>query len=225
MLILALETSARSGSVALLDDERTIRALTLPEKSRTAQTLAPAVADVLQFCDRRPEDVGLVAVTHGPGSFTGIRVGVTMAKIFAYAVKAAVLGLNTLDVIAAQTDERADDDLWAVMDAQRRQLFAARFVPAAAGGWQSSQPTQIIDNSDWLEDLAAGSAVTGPGLRLLVDQLPRGVALVPEKHWLPQAATVGRLACERFAANDDDVWSLSPRYFRKSAAEEKLDSQ
>ena len=103
MIVLALETSALAGSVALFHGDRLLVQRELDSTRRSAQTLAPALAELLAAAGLTPRDVRLVATTVGPGSFTGLRVGVTTAKTFAYAVGAEVLGLNTLEVIAAQT--------------------------------------------------------------------------------------------------------------------------
>src|SRR5690606_26963117 len=130
MKILALETSGMSGEVALLDDGQLLVTETLSPQQRTAQSLAPGIASSLAKANWRAQDIGLVAVTIGPGSFTGLRVGATTAKTFAYAAGCEVLGVDTLEVIAQQAPV-SSDTLWAVLDAQRSQLFAARFERAA----------------------------------------------------------------------------------------------
>jgi tRNA threonylcarbamoyladenosine biosynthesis protein TsaB len=103
MRILALETSDQTGSVAALDGDNLLEELILEQSQRSAQSLAPAMQNLLRRVGWQPSDVQLVAVSVGPGSFTGLRVGVTAAKVFAYAVGAEVLGINTLEVIVAGT--------------------------------------------------------------------------------------------------------------------------
>jgi hypothetical protein len=101
MRVLAIETSESVGSVAALAAGSLLGELRLPPKQGSAQSLAPVLITLLDTVHWRPDDVELVAVTIGPGSFTGLRVGVTAAKTFAYAVKAQVLGIDTLETIAA----------------------------------------------------------------------------------------------------------------------------
>ncbi|MGN1273415.1 MAG: tRNA (adenosine(37)-N6)-threonylcarbamoyltransferase complex dimerization subunit type 1 TsaB, partial [Thermoguttaceae bacterium] len=96
MKILAFETIEMSASAALLDDENVLASTTLPPQQRSAQYLAPAVRDLLAQTGWKPTDVQLIVVSQGPGSFTGLRVGITFAKIFAWAVGADVIALNTL---------------------------------------------------------------------------------------------------------------------------------
>src|SRR5262245_56901299 len=102
--ILAIETSGRHGSVATLGGEpagaRLIGQTVLTGEERTAQVLAPAIQQLLIATEWSPKSIDPVAVTVGPGSFTGLRIGVTTAKAIAYAVGADVLGVNTLEPLA-----------------------------------------------------------------------------------------------------------------------------
>jgi tRNA threonylcarbamoyladenosine biosynthesis protein TsaB len=227
MRILAIETSGQAGSVALLegttDAAQLVHQVAVPASARTAQALAPLANDLLAGAQWPPDSIELLAVAVGPGLFTGLRIGVTMAKTFAYAVGAKIIGVNTLAVVADQSRNVAGP-LWAVMDAQRQELFAVKFV---AGG--ESQPkakmaeTQLLSQSDWIAALEPGDSVIGPGLRRLSTPLPPGVAIVDEALWQPMAATVGEIAWRDFqSGRRDDLWKLMPLYFRPSAAEEKL---
>ena len=127
MRILALETTEAVGTVAAMCDGKLLTELTLEPTLRSAQSLAPAMKALLERVGWHATDVDLVAVTVGPGSFTGLRVGVTAAKTFAYAAQADVLGLDTLEVIAAGVPEDIDLISTAV-DAQRGDVVAALFT-------------------------------------------------------------------------------------------------
>jgi tRNA threonylcarbamoyladenosine biosynthesis protein TsaB len=225
MRILAIETSGRHGSLAALtgdaEDGHLLRQFELGGEERTAQSLAPALRDLLAEVSWPPASVEMVAVTVGPGSFTGLRIGVTTAKAMAYAVGAEIIGVNTLDVVASQVTQPSSP-LWAIMDAQRQELFAARFESNGAGGISISKETLIIPQDQWLAGLQAGERVTGPALRRLVPRLPAGVIAMPEELWQPTAGAVGKLAWQLYrAGHRDDVWQLVPAYYRPSAAEEK----
>lgn len=220
MRILALETSGLGGQIALLEQDRVIREASLPSGLRTAQTLVPVISRELALIHWKPTQLELIAVTCGPGSFTGLRIGVTTAKVLAYATRADVLGLNTLEVIAAQASDSAS--ITAVLDAQRQQLFSASFARPSSSTLARQRPTQVVDLDSWLAELAPGDLVTGPGLALVNDRLPSHVRVAPSAQWEPCAATVGQLAWQAWNAGErHDLWSLSPQYFRPSAAEEK----
>ena len=146
MRILAIESSGRDVSVAALDGGETgaqlLREVVIPGSQRTAQALAPSIAELFAQLGWEPKSVQLVAVAIGPGSFTGLRIGVTTAKTLAYAVGAEVIGVNTLDVIAHQAPSMTSP-LWSIMDAQRKELFAAKFGVTPHGRWETLVETSV----------------------------------------------------------------------------------
>jgi tRNA threonylcarbamoyladenosine biosynthesis protein TsaB len=226
MRIAAIETSGRYGSVAVLAGEgnvaQVLHETRLGETQRTAQSLAPALRDLLSRANWSPGSVGLVAVAIGPGSFTGLRIGITTAKAFAYAVGAEIVGVNTLAVLAAQTPQ-SPSLLWTIMDAQRQELFAAKFDNRDVRGRVMTKAAHIIPHDQWLAGLEPGEWVTGPALRQLAPRLPSEVVPAPKEGWEPTAAGVGQLSWQLYRTGQrDDVWKLSPEYYRPSAAEEKL---
>ena len=221
MRILALETTEMVGSVAALCDGNLLAELELDRQQRTAQSLAPGLRTLLEKVGWRPDHVELVAVTIGPGSFTGLRIGVTTAKTFAYAVGAEVLGVDTLATIAAGAPEQIQA-LCAVVDAQRGEVVAGSFRRGQDGWLATDGEARLVAADAWLDGLAAGTIVSGPVLRKLADRLPENVRLLEEQYWAPKAAAVARLAEKHHAAGRrDDLWTLVPRYSRRSAAEEK----
>jgi tRNA threonylcarbamoyladenosine biosynthesis protein TsaB len=222
MHILALETSGKSGSVAVADGPRLVGQLTLNPDQRSAQSLAAGIRELLSSIGWRSSDIELVAVTKGPGSFTGLRVGVVTAKTLAYAIGARVIGLNTLEVIAAQARVEAPR-LSVAIDAQRGQVFAATFDSDAQSDWPINGGSRLLDDDEWLGELKPGMATSGPALARLSGRVPSGVSLVDEQDRAPRAEAVAALAWMRHLQGAyDDVWKLAPLYLRKSAAEEKL---
>jgi len=254
MNILALETSAKVGQIAVLRDGELIESVTLDAERRTTQSLTPGMIALLQQVGWKPQDVDLIAVVEGPGSFTGLRIGVAVAKTFAYAAKCEVLGVNTLEVIAAQVPPNLSeqvDQVSVVLDAQRQQFFCQTFAKAtktsvetsaenktsnattpglATFGWKAITPVNIVDDKAWLANLAPNTAVTGPGLRKqkkqLLDSLPEAIQIIEESNWSPTAAKLGQLAqAQHQAGRRNNPWKLTPHYYRKSAAEEKLEKK
>ena len=224
--ILAIETSGRYGSAALLwgDDyaAQVVGQIVLPEDQRTAQSLAPALKQLLTDVGWTPKSVELIAVTTGPGSFTGLRIGVTTAKAFAYAIGAEIIGVNTLAALAAQTPP-STAPLWTILDAQRQELFAAKFMVGEKLDIRPERETAIVPQDRWLAGLQPGDRVIGTALKRLAVRLPHGVNKLPEELWQPMAAAVGQVAWKSYQAGQrDDIWQLNPNYYRPSAAEEKL---
>jgi tRNA threonylcarbamoyladenosine biosynthesis protein TsaB len=223
--IMALETSDRHGSVAALwghpDGVKLVGQISITAAQRTAEALAPTLKELLENAGWTPSSVNLVAVTVGPGSFTGLRIGVTTAKVFAYAVGAEVIAVNTLDVLAAQTPA-SNKPLWTIMDAQRQELFAAKYAIGHAGKYDMDRKTFVIAQDAWLEKLCGDVQVTGPALKRMANRLPGDVVTTPPENWQPMAEAVGQVAWHAYHVGQrDDLWQLAPNYYRASAAEEK----
>lgn len=222
MNLLALETSGLHGSIAALVDDSLLAEMELPHDCRSAQSLAPALQQLLKKVNWTPRQLDLVAVVTGPGSFTGLRVGVTTAKTLAYATNTNIIGLNTLTVIARQTPVAAiRGDLHVVMDAQRKQFFTSVYR-LTDGVLRNVQPTMIVDRNTWIAQRDDLCTVTGPGLSRC-HQPSIAAQIISPAHWLPRAETVGRLGKETYQSGGaDDLWTVTPNYYRPSAAEEKI---
>ncbi len=227
--ILALETTERLGTIAAANGDKLLTQLELHSKQRAAQSLAPGLKTLLGQAGWKPADVDLVAVTSGPGSFTGLRIGITTAKTFAYAVGAEVIAVDTLEAIAAgaplSIDSLPVESLSVAVDAQRGDVVAQSFRRTDDGPFQPTGDEALVDADVWLASLTPGTFVAGPVLHKLADRLPDQITALPPEFWPPKAATVARLALTLHAAGRrDDLWKLTPRYSRRSAAEEKADS-
>lgn len=221
MRILALETTERIGSLAAMCDGRLLAEIELDPHQRSAQSLAPGMKALLEGVGWRPADVDLVALTVGPGSFTGLRVEVTAAKVFAYAAGAQVLGVDTLETIAAASPH-SHQAVSVGVDAQRGEVVARAFRRHADGWFRPLAPAELLDLETWIANLPVGMALSGPVLRKLAGRLPPGVRVLGPRCWGPRASQVARLAARDSAAGRrDDLWTLAPRYSRRSAAEEK----
>ena len=162
MRILALETTDKTGSVAAMADDNLLAELMLDHTQRSAQSLAPAIDRLLKQVGWLPSDVQLVAVSIGPGSFTGLRVGVTAAKVFAYAVGAEVLGVNTLEVIAANCAATQSNEISVVIDAQRGEVVVQSFVRQADGWFEPAGAEELLDADVWLARLKANASSVSP---------------------------------------------------------------
>ena len=226
---MALETSGRVGSLAAFRTERdnveVVDSQVLPGDQRSAQSLLPAIGELLKTCRWRAGELDLVCTTTGPGSFTGLRIGVTTAKTLAYATGAKLVGVHTLAAIAAATGATAER-VWAILDAQRQELFAASFPPR----WQNDggflPETVVVGVDAWLAQLGAGDLVSGPPLEKLSGRLPPGVLAADAALWFPAAEVVARLGAAALRRGEEiDPMQFAPHYFRPSAAEEKAQSR
>jgi tRNA threonylcarbamoyladenosine biosynthesis protein TsaB len=211
-----LETSQQPGLVAVAEGERLLSVRLLDEARRHARDLAPAVGDLLAGQGWQPRDVNAVAVGRGPGSYTGLRVGVMSAKAFTYATGCGLLGLETFALLAAQAPPEVQR-LTVLADAQQDKVYVQEFEQSAA-----VSTLRIQAFNDWLKGTTKPLCVTGPGLRKWAKNVSRDVTVLDEALWYPHAETLLQLALARWQRGErDDVWSVEPIYLRPSSAEEK----
>ncbi len=222
MKTLAIETTGRTGSVALLLADDCVAEQRLPEDTRSAQSLTLCIKELFDREGWSPQEVDLVAVARGPGSFTGLRIGIVTAKTIAYAVGAAIVGVNSLQVLA--TAVGGATPVWCVMDAQRDECYAAKFFfKEEDKPPREIETTTILTVDDWMKRLTPNDRVVGPLLAKLTDRLPKNVECLGKEFWMPRAGIVGQLAVDTFRDGEqEDIWQFVPDYYRKSAAEEKL---
>ncbi len=159
----------------------------------------------------------------GPGSFTGLRIGVTTAKALAYAIGCQVIGVHTMQAIAARVPTDVER-FSVVVDAQRGELFVADFQRTANGEPVGCDTIRTLPADRWIAQREPSTWITGPGLEKWSARLPAGVHTVSPELWVPTAAAVGEVGERAFAAGERiDVFALTPRYFRRTAAEEQWD--
>ena len=218
--VLILETSSRTGQVALAlgDELRGVRHL--EESRRNARDLAPATAALLAEQGWQPRDIQAVIVSRGPGSYTGLRVGIISAKTFAYATGCALLAVDTFAALALQAPPSAPC-VDVLADAQQDKVYVQSFTRSFEV-WQPATELAICRFADWLAAREPSAWATGPGLRKWATQLPADVPKVDASMWEPQPASLLRIGLARYLAGErDDPWTLEPLYLRPSSAEEQ----
>ncbi len=258
--LLALETSGKAGSVALItanfttdsatlfnDDSipHCVDAVDLDVNHGSAKTLAPAIDELLQRNSIAPDAIQAIAVTQGPGSFTGLRVGIATAKVMAYALNIPVIPINTLDVVATQLDQAQliapqTNSLYCAIDAFRGQSFFAHYRRENQK-WVAHQGTEIADNDRLsvaiLNTIPANANsqfdsvwIAGPSIGKLLQSLSdlptpppqNAIRIFQGPEAIPTAKMVGILGWEAWIQGKaQDPFALLPQYYRSSAAEEK----
>ena len=220
--ILALDTSTDRSAVALAVPGGSIRVAPGDLGLRHGRGLLPAVRDLLQLEGLTPADLACVAVGLGPGSFTGLRIGLTAAKVLAYVQGIPLVGLDSLEVIArnAPQDSR---QVTVIVDAQRGEVFSADFRRGLPGSTLvRDRPTLIEPLEAWLARITPDHFVVGPALERLKLDWPSDVRRCEAEHGFPNGRHLLELAEEVMASGRrDDPWLLEPNYLRRSAAEEK----
>jgi tRNA threonylcarbamoyladenosine biosynthesis protein TsaB len=240
--LLAIETSVRNASVALLVPSGSRP--DSPEKSQvagaagrqsvviaqghlapaepTTSSLAPAIERLLAQFSLTASELSCVAVDRGPGSFTGLRVGIAFSKTLCFAAGVPIIGIQSLELVADMAAEKADTNkILVLLDAQREQYYAAGYVD----GVETHTPR--IADEKWIIELAGdGWALAGPGVEKLLKRTDVSTVVDAAccESLMPAAAALAHSALLRMDRLTRDVYRLQPLYIRPSAAEEKAAS-
>ena len=221
MLILALESSAKAASAALMEDESLIAQYSQCSGLTHSRTLLPMVEDMLKNTEKKIADVDLIAVAHGPGSFTGIRIGVSTVKGLAWASDKKCAGVSTLEAMA-WPGVSAGGLICPAMDARRSQVYNALFETDGDGRpvrLTEDRAVSLAELAGELKDYECAPLLVGDGAKLTYDYLTNeGIAcrMAPANLLYQSAWGVGMAALGKEAGGADD---LLPVYLRLSQAE------
>ena len=224
MLILAFETSAKAASAALLEDGRLLGESYQNTGLTHSQTLLVMAEHLLAQCGKTVAEVTAVAVAAGPGSFTGVRIGVAAAKGFAWGRELPCYGVSTLEAMALSLGAW-QGYVCPCMDARRSQVYNALFS-VNQGTLERLREDRAIALSELAEELKTldgpiflvgdGSTLT---YRTLSGEIPN-LVLPPEHRMHQRADGVALLAAQKIAAGEPgDANALTPNYLRLSQAE------
>lgn len=224
MLIAIIETSSSYGEVALADETRLLARQTLSAEQKHARDLAPALQGLFRTVGRAARELDLILVDVGPGSYTGLRVGLATAKTLAYLTGAAIVGVDAMTVLAEAAPVSAER-IDTIVDAQQGLVYAGKYQrPASGAAPVESAAIEIIAATAWAQELPAGAYVTGPALVRYANLVAAGCALADPGDWQPKCAALWATGLRAFqAGRRDDFWTLEPLYLRGSSAEQKWD--
>jgi len=231
LLILAFETSAKAGSVALLDEKKLLGESYQNTGLTHSQSLLAMGEDLLKSCGYAPADVTAVAVAAGPGSFTGVRIGVAAAKGFAWAKELPCYGVSTLEAMALGVGAW-EGYVCPVMDARRSQVYNALFEVKQGVYTRIAEDRAISleELGEQLKNLEKPIFLVGDGSILcyntLLEKVPTLVC--PPEHRMHQRAAGVALAAKVMMERGErcDGAALQPNYLRLSQAErERLEKQ
>ena len=224
MLILAFETSAKAASVALLEENKLLGESYQNSGLTHSQTLMVMAENLLSQCGKTVADVTAAAVAAGPGSFTGVRIGVAAAKGFAWGREIPCYGISTLEAMAVSLGAY-EGHVCACMDARRNQVYNAVFYVnrGEPERFSNDRAISLTELKKELEHIDGPIFLVGDGAGLayktLAPDIPE-LILAPEHRLHQRAVGVALLAEAKAAAGEaGDGNALSPNYLRLSQAE------
>lgn len=214
-MLLAIDTSTRNVAIAIYDGIQVLCETIWSSQDYHTIELAPAIADTLTRAGLDIQDLKLIAVATGPGSFTGLRIGLAVAKGIALACHLPIIGIPTLDIVAESQPVSLGIPLAAVLQAGRGRL-AVGWYTANEGQWQLNPPIQIMDALELSHQIHGPTVVCGELSEEQQHALARkykNVILTSPAHSVRRPSLLAELAWKRWQAGDvDDPASLSPTY-------------
>jgi tRNA threonylcarbamoyladenosine biosynthesis protein TsaB len=220
--ILVIDTSTTTAVTALQRDDGPLLVLESNSDRRHGRELLPAIRSLLEKGEIAASELDHIAVGLGPGSYTGLRVGVMAAKTLAYATNAAVLGIDSLEAAAWNAPAQALSIIVAA-EAQRGEVHVAEFVRDSAGAPPKSVETPKIVPADRLAEIPSDQfLVLLPGLEMLAKSFSEERRHLCAENAYPGAKSLMEIAKAGFAeGRRDDFWTIEPVYLRRSAAEDQ----
>ena len=228
MNYVVLDTSTDRAAIGVKAGEAVAFAATSEVPRRHGRDLIPQLEETMARVGLRPSNVDVVAVGLGPGSYTGLRIGLAAAKTLSYVSGAAIVGLDSLEAVALNAPPDALR-ISVIADAQRGEVYSADFARESPGSTPiATTPTRIEPLSGWASRVEPGTFVIGPGLDSprIRSALPVGIVVAETAINRPDASKLLALAVRTFEqGRRDDLWTIEPRYFRRSAAEEQWEAK
>ena len=222
MKILGIDTSTPVGSVAVIDGDNLVAEHTLNIVQAHSSRLMPAIDTVLKWSDITADDLDGCAVGIGPGSFTGIRIGVATIKSVCYALDKPIVGVSTLEAVAYNL-RWSNGIICPLLDARRSEIYGAIFQGGTE--WQRLSEDLCLSIDAFLDRLDTRISPNCP-INFIGDGLSTYGDAVREKLGekadfadaifnVPRGATIARLGSQRLQNSDiDDYWTLVPNYVR-----------
>jgi len=231
-LVLAVETSGRMGSVAIAVGEHMLAESAFSGPMRHSSEVFPAICSLLNRFAQKTKDIEHIYISVGPGSFTGLRIAVSMAKIMHLANNAKIVAVDTLNVIAANADdymrqENIDiEHIAVILDAKRSQFFTSVYQHTSDNIWKKSLPDSLMTASQFLDRFSKKEKpvwLLGEGLVYYSDKFKaEGIYFLDESYWTPRAEKVHMLGWKMACAGQfADPLTLQPKYLRKPEVTEK----
>ncbi|MCR4404220.1 MAG: tRNA (adenosine(37)-N6)-threonylcarbamoyltransferase complex dimerization subunit type 1 TsaB [Candidatus Acetothermia bacterium] len=224
MLTLGIDTATEIGSVGLADGPAAIGELTFPARMGQAERLLQAVDRLLELSRLQVEALELIAVSSGPGSFTGLRIGIATAKGLAQGLGIPLVGVPTPESYARRV-KFCPGRVCVLIHDRRNLVYVAEFAPGSVG--QSAAEERVEEIEAVLAEALTGRLFLGSGAeRYRGELVARGGTVAPQALNLPSGLEVALLGAEKFAkAKKDELFSLEPRYLQRPLAELRVKSE
>jgi len=224
MTVLAIDTSNYALGVALLEENQVLGEYITNLKKNHSVRIMPAIETLMSDCERVPSDLTKIVVAKGPGSYTGVRIGVTIAKTLAWTLNIPLVGVSSLEILAAGTGRYFDGMVSPLFDARRGQVYTGlyQFVDGMLTVMKQDQLVMLDDWVDRLLDIDRPIIFVGNDLpihKAKIEEVlgPKAIFASMTEH-NPRPAELALLGKDQAG---DDLHSFVPNYIRLVEAEAK----
>lgn len=226
MLVLAIDTATKIGSVALYDDKTgVIGEINLYVKVNHSNVIMDAVDSLFKLSGLTIKDVDRIAVTIGPGSFTGIRIGTAIAKGLAYSLKKPIVGVNELDVLAHMGENR-EDIIVPLIDARKERVYFSKYryidnILLREEEYKDGELREILDDLKGKKVTFIGDGAT-VNEKLINEILEKDYTIFSKANSIPRAGVAAQISLH---LPEDNLYTLEPLYVNKSQAEREKEEK
>ena len=230
MKVLGIDTSSLATSIAVIEDNKLICEYTVNTKKTHSQKLMPMIENMLKISEVNVNDMDIIAICQGPGSFTGLRIGMATAKALSHVNNLPIVGVNSLELLAGNMD-LTDKKICSILDAQRTQVYTGqyKFENNKLVELKSIDVVEIDDLLEELKDSKEQWILVGEAVYKYEDKIKEieNIYIPAPSHNVNKASSLCSIAMNKYNQNIDvyDCYSINPVYIRKSQAEVQYDEK
>lgn len=230
MKILGIDTSTMAANVAVLEDDKLICEYTINTKKTHSQKLMPMIENMLKLSDIEIKDIDAIGICVGPGSFTGLRIGMATAKAMSHVNNIPLIGVNSLEILGANMD-LCNKKICSILDAQRNQVYTCKYI-VEENKSKELEEIRIMPIDDLLEELSATNeewVIVGEAVykyKEKIESVSNITIPYPVNH-ITKASSLCVVAKNKFEQNIEvhNCYDINPMYIRKSQAEEQYEEK
>ncbi|GAA3645096.1 tRNA (adenosine(37)-N6)-threonylcarbamoyltransferase complex dimerization subunit type 1 TsaB [Asaccharospora irregularis] len=230
MRILGIDTSTMAASVAVIEDNQLVCEYTINTKKTHSQKLMPMIENMLKESDLNINDIDLIGICVGPGSFTGLRIGMATAKAIAHVNNIPIVGVTSLEMLAANMN-LCDKKICSILDAQRNQVYTAKFEYIGNRLVQIND-TDVLEIDKLINEISSSEddyILIGEAVYKYEEKLKdiENISIPSPSHNVTKASSLCSIALEKYnqGENIESCYTINPMYIRKSQAEVQYDEK
>ena len=230
MKILGIDTSSMATSIAIVEDNKLISEYTVNTKQTHSQKLMPMLENMVNISGMNINEIDAIAVCEGPGSFTGLRIGMATAKAVAHVNNLPIISVNSVEILAANMDLN-NKKICSILDAQRTQVYMGKYQ-FTNNKLEELQSVDVVEIDDLLEQLSKSKEewiLVGEAVYKYEDKIleVKNIQIPSPSHNVNKASSLCSIAMNKYKEDKDiyDCYTVMPKYIRKSQAEVQHDEK